>query len=69
MCEHPVEIVWTLAGYSTDTVRTSRDWLPYLQVRGWCLTKIPAFPFQKAEKIPVRLNVTKFSTDVPMTTH
>jgi hypothetical protein len=27
--------------------------------RGWCLTKIPAFPFQKADKDSVRLNVSK----------
>ena len=29
VCGNPVEIVWTFAGYSTDTVRTLRDLPPY----------------------------------------
>ena len=28
-------------------------------IRGWCLTKMPAFPFQKAATDFVRLNVSK----------
>ena len=29
VCGHPVEIVWTFAGYSADIVRTLRDVPPY----------------------------------------
>jgi hypothetical protein len=42
-----------------DAARTLREVLPYTHVRGWCLTKIPAFPFQKAATNSVRLNVSK----------
>lgn len=54
---------------SPDTAQLLPGLQPYLGVRGWCLTKIPAFPFQKAATDFVRLNATKFSTDVQMTKH
>jgi hypothetical protein len=49
-----------------DAARTLRDLRPYLQVRGWCLTKIPAFAFQKAATVSVRLNVSNACADVPI---
>jgi hypothetical protein len=39
--------------------RTLRGVRPYFLIRGWCLTKMKGFQFQKAAKIPVRLNVSK----------
>jgi hypothetical protein len=49
------------ADISPDTARLLRGLLPYIQVRGWCLTKIPAFQFQKAAHNSIRLNVLKLT--------
>ncbi len=43
-----------------NAARTLRDLLLYLQVRGWCLTKMTAFTLQKASTDSVRLNVSRF---------
>ena len=43
-----------------DAPRLLRDLLPHIHVRGWCLAKITAFPFQKAATDSVRPNVSKF---------
>jgi hypothetical protein len=32
-----------------------------IQIRGWCLTKMTGFRFQKADRDSVRLNVTKLA--------
>src|SRR6266540_5203451 len=53
---------------SRDTARiaarTLRDLLPYLLIRGWCLTKLNGFRFLKAARDDVRLNVHKWRDDV-----
>src|SRR6266542_719226 len=53
---------------SPDTARiaarTLRDLLPYLLIRGWCLTKLNGFRFLKAARDDVRLNVHKWRDDV-----
>jgi hypothetical protein len=33
-----------------DAARTFRDSLPYLRVRGWCLTKITGFPISESRR-------------------
>jgi len=52
---------------SRDTARiaarTLRDLLPYLLIRGWCLTKLNGFRFLKAARDDLRLNVHKWRDD------
>jgi hypothetical protein len=69
VCGHLAEIVWTFAWNSADTVRILRDLRPYHQVRGWCLTKMTGFPFQKAAADFVRLNVSQFVPNELITKH
>jgi len=45
------------AGCCADIARSLRALQPYILIRGWCLTKLPAFQFQKAATNHVRLNV------------
>lgn len=59
------EIAWDLppdaAGPGRGHGATIARLVAYIDVRGWCLTKIPAFPFPKAATDLVRLNVSKFA--------
>ena len=46
------------AGRCADIARSLLGLRLYFLIRGWCLTKIPAFQFQKAAKDSVRLNTS-----------
>jgi hypothetical protein len=35
---------------SSDAARTLRDLLPYIHVRGWCLTKMTGFPIPESRQ-------------------
>ena len=43
-----------------DAARTLRGLRLYLQVRGWCLTKMTGFPIPESRPNHVRLNVSKY---------
>ena len=45
------------AGCCAEIARLLLVLRPYLLIRGWCLTKLPAFKFQKAVRNNVGLNV------------
>jgi len=47
-------------GQPADNRRIAGAGAGLIQIRGWCLTKMPAFKFQKAATDYVRLNVSKF---------
>ena len=44
---------------SSDVARILRDFLPYIHVRGWCLTKMTGFHTPESRTDDVRLNVSK----------
>jgi hypothetical protein len=58
---YSMETAWPPVDIRRTLVRTLRDLPPYLLIRGWCLTKMTAFHFQKAARNYVRLNVSLFT--------
>jgi len=50
-------------GQPPDNRRIAGASAGLIQIRGWCLTKMNGFPFQKAATNYVRLNVTKLRTN------
>jgi len=56
-------------GHPSDNRRIAGASAGLIQIRGWCLTKMNGFQFQKAARDFVRLNVSKFMHGWAIETH